>query len=34
MTHADGRLCFPDSYMLGLDVLVLVRGQRADQPVF
>lgn len=27
MTDAEGRLCFPDSYQLGLDVLVLVRGQ-------
>jgi transcriptional regulator with XRE-family HTH domain len=28
MVDADGRLCFPDSYQLGLDVLVMVRGQR------
>ncbi len=30
MVDADGALCFPDSYQLGLDVLVMVRGQRAD----
>lgn len=30
MVDAEGRLCFPDSYQLGLDVLVLVRGQAAD----
>jgi transcriptional regulator with XRE-family HTH domain len=29
MGHADGRLCWPDSYQLGLDVLVRVEGQRA-----
>jgi hypothetical protein len=23
-------LCFPDSYQLGLEVLVIVRGQRPD----
>jgi transcriptional regulator with XRE-family HTH domain len=28
MVDADGRLCFPDSYQLGLDVLVRVDGQR------
>jgi transcriptional regulator with XRE-family HTH domain len=28
MIHEDGRLCFPDSYQLGLDVLVRVEGQR------
>jgi transcriptional regulator with XRE-family HTH domain len=32
MVDADGQLCFPDSYQLGLDVLVLVRGQRPDEP--
>jgi transcriptional regulator with XRE-family HTH domain len=31
MVDAEGRLCFPDSYQLGLDVLVLVRGQAADE---
>ncbi len=31
MIHADGRLCFPSSYQLGLDVLVRVEGQRADK---
>lgn len=30
MVDSDGRLCFPDSYQLGLDVLVRVSGQRAD----
>ncbi len=30
MVNAEGRLSFPDSYQLGLDVLVLVRGQRPD----
>jgi hypothetical protein len=30
MVDADGRICFPDGYMLGLDVLVRVEGQRAD----
>lgn len=29
--HADGRLCFPDAYQLGLDVLVMVRGQREGE---
>ncbi len=28
MVHLDGALCFPDSYQLGLDVLVRVEGQR------
>jgi transcriptional regulator with XRE-family HTH domain len=28
MVEASGKLCFPDAYQLGLDVLVLVRGQR------
>jgi hypothetical protein len=27
MVDGEGRLCFPDSYMLGLDVLVRVEGQ-------
>ena len=27
---ADGHICFPDNYQLGLNVLVLVRGQKAD----
>ncbi len=31
MVDAEGRLCFPDSYQLGLDVLVMVRGQGADE---
>jgi len=31
MADADGALCFPDSYQLGLDVLVRVEGQRSDQ---
>jgi transcriptional regulator with XRE-family HTH domain len=30
MVDAEGRLCFPDSYQLGLDVLVRVTGQRPD----
>jgi transcriptional regulator with XRE-family HTH domain len=30
MVDGEGRLCFPDSYQLGLDVLVRVEGQRAD----
>jgi transcriptional regulator with XRE-family HTH domain len=30
MVDSDKRLCFPDSYQLGLDVLVRVEGQRAD----
>lgn len=28
MVDAEGALCFPDSYQLGLDVLVRVEGQR------
>jgi transcriptional regulator with XRE-family HTH domain len=28
MVYADGVLCFPDAYQLGLDVLVRVEGQR------
>jgi transcriptional regulator with XRE-family HTH domain len=31
MVDRDGQLYFPDSYQLGLDVLVLVRGQRGDR---
>jgi transcriptional regulator with XRE-family HTH domain len=30
MVDGEGGLCFPDSYQLGLDVLVLVRGQLPD----
>lgn len=30
MVDAEGALCFPDSYQLGLDVLVRVEGQRPD----
>jgi hypothetical protein len=30
MVGADGRLCFPDNYQLGLDVLVRVQGQKPD----
>jgi transcriptional regulator with XRE-family HTH domain len=30
MVDASGQLCFPDAYQLGLDVLVLVRGQMGD----
>jgi len=30
MVDADGSLCFPDTYQLGLDVLVRVEGQRPD----
>ncbi len=30
MVDSDGALCFPDSYQLGLDVLVRVEGQRPD----
>ena len=29
---ADGHLCFPDNYQLGLDALILVRGQKPDNP--
>jgi hypothetical protein len=28
MVNADGRLCFHDNYQVGLDVLILVRGQQ------
>jgi transcriptional regulator with XRE-family HTH domain len=31
MVDADGALCFPDAYQLGLDVLVRVEGQRAAE---
>jgi hypothetical protein len=31
MVDSDEQLCFPDSYQLGLDVLVRVWGQRADE---
>jgi hypothetical protein len=31
MVDAEGSLCFPDSYQLGLDVLVLVRGQMPSE---
>ncbi len=30
MVTADGAVCFPDRYQLGLDVLVRVEGQRLD----
>jgi transcriptional regulator with XRE-family HTH domain len=30
MVDAEGALCFPDSYQLGLDVLVRVEGQRPE----
>jgi len=33
LVDSDGRLCFPDSYQLGLDVLVRVAGQRPDEPI-
>lgn len=32
MVDAEGRLCFPDCFALGLDVLVRVEGQRPDTP--
>lgn len=32
MVDAEGRLCWPDNYQLGLDVLVRVEGQRPDAP--
>ena len=31
MEREERFLCFPDNYTLGLDVLVLVRGQLPDQ---
>lgn len=34
MADADGMLCFPDSYQLGLDVLVMVRGQVPDEELY
>lgn len=30
MVLPDGRLCFPDNYGLGLEVLIIVRGQQPD----
>jgi transcriptional regulator with XRE-family HTH domain len=30
MVDSEGKLCFPDSYQLGLDVLVRVEGQAPD----
>jgi hypothetical protein len=30
MVDQEGRLCWPDNFQLGLDVLVRVEGQRAD----
>jgi len=30
MVDAEGALCFPDTYQLGLDVLILVKGQKPD----
>lgn len=32
MVDQQGRLCFPSSYQLGLDVLVRVEGQRPTEP--
>ena len=32
MVDAEGSLCFPDNYQLGLDVLVMVRGQHPIRP--
>jgi len=32
MVDEQGRLCFPDNYQLGLDVLVRVEGQPPDEP--
>jgi transcriptional regulator with XRE-family HTH domain len=31
MVDADGKLCFPDNFQLGLDVLVRVEGQVPDE---
>ncbi len=31
MVDSEGRLCFPDNYQLGLDVLVRVEGQRPEE---
>jgi hypothetical protein len=33
MIDADGYLCYPDNYQLGLDVLVTVRGQKPVERV-
>lgn len=33
MVDAKGFLCFPENYMLGLDVIVTVRGQLPDKPI-
>jgi hypothetical protein len=33
MVAADGHLSFPDTYQVGLDVLILVRGQENVSPV-
>jgi hypothetical protein len=33
MVDNRGDFCFPDNYTLGLDVLVLVRGQKPDELV-
>jgi hypothetical protein len=32
MVDQEGSLCFPDNYQLGLDVLVMVRGQHPIRP--
>jgi hypothetical protein len=32
MVDSDRRMCFPDNYQLGLDVLIVVRGQKPDNP--
>lgn len=32
MVDGEGSLCFPDNYQLGLDVLVMVRGQHPIRP--
>ena len=32
MVDPEGSLCFPDNYQLGLDVLVMVRGQHPIRP--
>lgn len=33
MVDKDGNVCFPDTYQLGLDVLVRVSGQLPDEPL-
>ena len=33
MVDEQGQLCFPENYMLGLDVIVVVRGQLPDKLV-